>query len=84
LCKQLILFRDQSDFPPQGHETSALVVSNALLMLALHPEVQQKAVQEIKDIFGRYTQPAALPRHGREGDDEAFPSVTSQREKGNR
>lgn len=37
----------------KGHETSALVLSNALLMLAIYPEVQKKVVQEIKEVFGK-------------------------------
>ena len=36
----------------QGHETSALVMSNAILMLALHPDVQHKVVQELKEVYG--------------------------------
>jgi len=35
-----------------GHETSALVLSHAFLMLAMHPEVQRKAVVELKEVFG--------------------------------
>lgn len=32
-----------------GNETSALTTSHVMLMLAMHPEIQEKAFQEIKD-----------------------------------
>lgn len=38
-------------FMLQGHETSALTLSAALLMLAMHQEVQDKVMQEIEDVF---------------------------------
>ena len=35
----------------QGHETSALTMSAALLMLAMHQDVQEKVLQEIEVVF---------------------------------
>lgn len=35
----------------KGHETSALVISHTLLMLAFHPEVHQKVVDELQEVF---------------------------------
>lgn len=32
-----------------GNETSALTISQVILMLAMHPDVQEKAFQEVKD-----------------------------------
>ena len=35
----------------KGYETTALTVSTVLLMLALHQDVQEKVVQELKGVF---------------------------------
>ena len=35
----------------QGYETSALMISYAILMLAMHPEYQERVFEEVKLIF---------------------------------
>lgn len=35
----------------QGHETSALTTANAILLLSMHPEIQDRVVEELKDVF---------------------------------
>lgn len=35
----------------QGNETTALCVSYALLFLAIHPEIQERAVEELREVF---------------------------------
>lgn len=37
---------------PQGNETTGVAISHALLFLAIHPEYQEKAYQEIKNVIG--------------------------------
>ena len=39
-------------FIAAGHDTSAVTMSTALLMLAMHPEYQEKVYQELKEAFG--------------------------------
>lgn len=38
-----------------GNETSALTMSNVILMLAMHPEIQEKVFHEIKDVHESQT-----------------------------
>lgn len=38
-------------YPFQGYETSALMISYAILMLAMHPEYQERVFEEVKLIF---------------------------------
>jgi docosahexaenoic acid omega-hydroxylase len=38
-------------FQFQGHETSANAMSHTILMLAMHPEIQDKVVAELKSVF---------------------------------
>jgi cytochrome P450 len=38
-------------FTIQGTETSATAMSNAILLLAMHPDKQEKAVQELREVF---------------------------------
>lgn len=35
----------------QGNETSALTTSHVILMLAMHPDIQEKAVRELEEIY---------------------------------
>lgn len=35
----------------QGNETSALTTSHVILMLAMHPNIQEKAVRELEEIY---------------------------------
>ncbi|XP_049542627.1 probable cytochrome P450 313a4 [Anopheles darlingi] len=37
-----------------GHETSAITISNTLLLLAMHPHVQERAVAEIRENCGTF------------------------------
>ncbi len=41
-----------------GNETSALTLSNVMLMLAMHPEIQERAFQEVKDAHETQTSPS--------------------------
>lgn len=41
-----------------GNETSALSMSHIILMMAMHPEVQERAFQEIKDAHETQTSPS--------------------------
>lgn len=35
----------------QGHDTSALTISNILLLLAMHPDIQDRVYDEIKTFW---------------------------------
>lgn len=36
---------------PQGYDTSALTMSHTILFLAMHPDIQDKVVEELKNVF---------------------------------
>ena len=38
----------------QGHETTALTMSAVLLLLAMHPEIQEKAIKELQNVFQNF------------------------------
>jgi cytochrome P450 family 4 len=38
-------------FISQGNETSATVMSNTILLLAMHPEIQEKVFAELQEVF---------------------------------
>lgn len=40
-----------SNFTLQGHETTALAISSTLLMLAMHQDVQEKVIDEMRNLF---------------------------------
>lgn len=35
----------------KGNDTSALATSHAILLLAMHPEIQEKAVKELEEVY---------------------------------
>ncbi|ETN67628.1 hypothetical protein AND_000552 [Anopheles darlingi] len=46
--------QDLSGYIYAGHDTSALTISNTLLLLAMHPDVQERAVAEIREYYGAF------------------------------
>ncbi|XP_049542626.1 probable cytochrome P450 313a4 [Anopheles darlingi] len=46
--------QDLSGYIYAGHDTSALTLSNTLLLLAMHPDVQERAVTEIREYYGAF------------------------------
>lgn len=47
-----VLGMKKSFFLLQGYETTAIAIASTLFMLAMHPDVQEKAYQELWDVFG--------------------------------
>ncbi|XP_041971591.1 cytochrome P450 4C1-like isoform X2 [Aricia agestis] len=44
----------------EGHDTTAVCLTYTLLLLANHPDVQKKVIEELDDIFGKDTRDATM------------------------